>query len=585
MEASTVYFTDFRCPVGTSLTEKLRRLCLAAGIRNIDMDGRFVAIKMHFGELGNLAYLRPNYAKVVADLCKEQGGLPFLTDCNTLYPGSRKNALEHLTCAQENGFWPMTTGCQILIGDGLRGTDEVEVPVPNGEYCKTAKIGRAIMDADIFISLTHFKGHESTGFGGTIKNIGMGCGSRAGKMEQHASGHPAVQESLCRGCHRCAKECGSDAISYNEQNKAVIDQDKCIKCGRCVGVCPYNAIVKTERPCAAACGMGAIHSDELGRAEIDYSKCVSCGQCLVNCPFGAIADKGQIYQLIQGFNRGDRIYALVAPAFINQFPGLASTGKLKAALKAVGFYDVVEVAIGADLCTVDEAHDFLEEVPEKLDFMATSCCPAWSMMAKTAFPALAKNISMTMTPMVFTARMMKQKDPTARMCFIGPCAAKKLEASRRTVRSDVDFVLTFEELAGIMEGKDLDIDALEVDENEAALCSASAAGRGFAQSGKAVADKIKEWHPDMDVKIASAQGLAECKKLLLMAKAGKYNGYLLEGMGCPGGCIGGAGTIADPARTAVQLNKYVKDAPFADPEQSPYMSEIHVLKDDPNFEL
>mgnify|MGYP002696820319 FL=1 len=184
--------------------------------------------------------------------------------------------------------------------------------------------------------------------------------------------------------------------------------------------------------------------------------------------------------------------------------------------------------------------------------------------------------------------MMKQKDPTARMCFIGPCAAKKLEASRRTVRSDVDFVLTFEELAGIIEGKDLDIDLLEVDENEAALCSASAAGRGFAQSGgvaNAVANKIKEWHPDMDVKIASAQGLAECKKLLMLAKAGKYNGYLLEGMGCPGGCIGGAGTIADPARTAIQLNKYMKEAPFTDPEQSPYMSEIHVLKDDPNFEL
>ena len=223
MEASTVYYTDFRCPVGTSLTEKLRRLCIAAGIKSIDMDGKFVAIKMHFGELGNLAFLRPNYAKVVADLCKEQGGQPFLTDCNTLYPGSRKNALEHLSCAQENGFWPMTTGCQILIGDGLRGTDELEVPVPNGEYCKTAKIGRAIMDADIFISLTHFKGHEATGFGGAIKNIGMGCGSRAGKMEQHSSGKPAVQEELCRGCHRCAKECGSDAIRYNENNKAVID--------------------------------------------------------------------------------------------------------------------------------------------------------------------------------------------------------------------------------------------------------------------------------------------------------------------------------------------------------------------------
>lgn len=204
MEASTVYYTDFRCPVGTSLTEKLRRLCIAAGIKSIDMDGKFVAIKMHFGELGNLAFLRPNYAKVVADLCKEQGGQPFLTDCNTLYPGSRKNALEHLSCAQENGFWPMTTGCQIIIGDGLRGTDELEVPVPNGEYCKTAKIGRAIMDADIFISLTHFKGHEATGFGGAIKNIGMGCGSRAGKMEQHSSGKPAVQEELCRGCRSAA---------------------------------------------------------------------------------------------------------------------------------------------------------------------------------------------------------------------------------------------------------------------------------------------------------------------------------------------------------------------------------------------
>ena len=395
--------------------------------------------------------------------------------------------------------------------------------------------------------------------------------------------------SSCMGClaHPCQSVCPKGAISM-KNGKSVIDQEKCIKCGKCKDVCGYNAIIVQERPCAAACGMDAIHSDANGKAEIDYEKCVSCGQCLVNCPFGAIVDKGQIFQLIQSIKRGDEVVAIVAPAFINQFPTLASTGKLKAALKALGFCDVVEVAIGADLCTVDEAHDFLEEVPGKLNFMATSCCPAWSMMAKTAFPALAKNISMTMTPMVFTARMMKQKDPTARMCFIGPCAAKKLEASRRTVRSDVDFVLTFEELAGIIEGKDLDIDLLEVDENEAALCSASAAGRGFAQSGgvaKAVADKIKEWRPDMEVKIASAQGLADCKKLLMLAKAGKYNGYLLEGMGCPGGCIGGAGTIADPARTAIQLNKYMKEAPFTDPEQSPYMSEIHVLKDDPNFEL
>ena len=241
MEKPVVYFTDFRCPVGTSQLDKLRKLCLAAGIHTIDMEGKFVAIKMHFGELGNLAFLRPNYAKVIADLCKEKGGLPFLTDCNTLYPGSRKNALEHMDCANLNGFNTITTGCQIIIGDGLRGTDEVEVPVVNGEYCKTAKIGRAIMDADVFISLTHFKGHEATGFGGALKNIGMGCGSRAGKMDQHKNGKPAIDESLCRGCRRCARECGSDAISY-VNNKAVIDYDKCKGCGRCIGACSFDAV-------------------------------------------------------------------------------------------------------------------------------------------------------------------------------------------------------------------------------------------------------------------------------------------------------------------------------------------------------
>ena len=394
--------------------------------------------------------------------------------------------------------------------------------------------------------------------------------------------------AMCQGClaHPCQEVCPKHAISFRN-GKSHIDQSLCVKCGRCVNSCPYSAIVKTERPCAAACGMGAIHSDEHGRAEIDYDKCVSCGMCLVNCPFGAIVDKGQIFQLIQSIKRGDEVVAIVAPAFINQFPGMTPS-KLKEAMRQLGFADVDEVAIGADLCTIDEAKDFMEEVPAKIPFMGTSCCPAWSVMAKKLFPQQAECISMAMTPMVLTARLIKKEKPNARICFVGPCAAKKLEASRRTVRSDVDFVLTFEELAGIIEGKDLDIDLLEVDENEAALCSASAAGRGFAQSGgvaNAVANKIKEWHPDMEVKIASAQGLADCKKLLMLAKAGKYNGYLLEGMGCPGGCIGGAGTIADPARTAIQLNKYMKEAPFTDPEQSPYMSEIHVLKDDPNFEL
>lgn len=267
MEKSKVYFTDFRTRVGVSLTEKLQRLIKKAGITDIDMDGKFVAIKMHFGELGNLSYLRPNYAKAVADVVQECGGKPFLTDCNTLYPGSRKNALEHLDCANINGFNTITTGCQIIIGDGLRGTDDITVPVRNGEYCKEVYIGRAVMDADIFISLTHFKGHESTGFGGAIKNIGMGCGSRAGKMQQHNSGKPIVHDDLCRGCRRCAKECGSDAITY-ENGKAVINQDICKGCGRCIGACVFDAIENQNWNA----------NEILGRKMAEYSQAVCDGR-------------------------------------------------------------------------------------------------------------------------------------------------------------------------------------------------------------------------------------------------------------------------------------------------------------------
>ena len=226
MEKAKVYFTDFRCRPCKNNLQKLQMLCKKAGIEQNNFEGKIVAIKMQFGELGCLASLRPQYVKAVADLVKELGGRPFLTDCNTLYPGSRKHALEHLDCANLNGYNTVTTGCQIIIGDGLRGTDEVEVPVKNGEYVEKAKIGRAIMDADVFISLAHFKGHEMTGFGGAIKNIGMGCGSRAGKMEQHSSGKPKVDESKCKNCHRCAQECGSDAITY-ENTVAHIHDNLC----------------------------------------------------------------------------------------------------------------------------------------------------------------------------------------------------------------------------------------------------------------------------------------------------------------------------------------------------------------------
>lgn len=241
MSASKVYFTDMRAKNGDNLLSKLQRLIKTAGIGTIDLQDKYVAIKMHFGEPGNLAFLRPNYAKAVADVVKELGGKPFLTDCNTLYVGGRKNALDHLDSANLNGFNPMTTGCQILIADGLKGTDEALVPVEGGTYVKEAKIGQAVMDADVFISLSHFKGHEAAGFGGAIKNIGMGCGSRAGKMEMHSAGKPHVLTDLCIGCHMCEKICAHDAPQFKDK-KAYIDHDKCVGCGRCIGVCPRDAV-------------------------------------------------------------------------------------------------------------------------------------------------------------------------------------------------------------------------------------------------------------------------------------------------------------------------------------------------------
>lgn len=267
MDVAKVYFTDMRCKEGVSLLNKLDKVIQAAGIDQIDFEKKFVAIKMHFGEAGNLSFLRPNFAKAVADHVKAQGGMPFLTDCNTLYVGSRKNALEHLTTANVNGFSLISTGCQIIIADGLKGTDDIEVPVKNGELLQSAFIGRAIMDADVFISLTHFKGHELTGFGGTIKNIGMGSGSRAGKMAMHCNGKPTVDQKKCRGCKTCTRYCAQGAITVTD-HKAHIDHEKCVGCGRCIGVCNFNAISNA---------IDANSNDVNGRM-VEYAKAVLDGR-------------------------------------------------------------------------------------------------------------------------------------------------------------------------------------------------------------------------------------------------------------------------------------------------------------------
>lgn len=240
---SKVYFTTLRTTGSNNILKKLEKLVTAAGLTEIDFENKFAAIKLHLGEPGNLAYLRPNYSKVIVDMIKERGGKPFLTDCNTLYVGRRKNALEHLDAAYENGYNPFATGCHVIIGDGLKGTDDIEVAFEGGECLSSAKIGRAIMDADVFISMTHFKGHEATGFGGVLKNIGMGCGSRRGKMEMHSASKPFVKEKKCRSCEMCSKVCAFNAITYGgDEGKAAINQDICVGCGRCMGICPFDAI-------------------------------------------------------------------------------------------------------------------------------------------------------------------------------------------------------------------------------------------------------------------------------------------------------------------------------------------------------
>jgi [FeFe] hydrogenase (group B1/B3) len=374
----------------------------------------------------------------------------------------------------------------------------------------------------------------------------------------------------CMGCvaHPCREVCPRGAISM-KNGKSVIDPEKCVKCGKCKAVCPYDAISHQVRPCAGACGVNAIKNDNKNRAVIDNDLCVSCGQCMVSCPFGAIADKSQIFQLVRALQTEDKIIAQVAPAFVGQFGPNVTPDMFKTALKELGFYDVYETAIGADMGAIAEAKHYAEEVATgNLPFSLTSCCPSWSVLAKKFFPETIDKISNALTPMVATARVIKKEHPDAKVVFIGPCASKKLEASRRTIRSDVDFVITFEELVGIFEAKGILLSEIKAMDE---MKGATGAGRGYGVAGgvaSAIEECVREYYPDVDVNIEHAESLAECKKMLMLAKAGKKNGCLIEGMACPGGCVAGAGTNIPIPTAAKAVGEFKHAAEKKLPEQT-----------------
>lgn len=367
--------------------------------------------------------------------------------------------------------------------------------------------------------------------------------------------------NACHGClaHPCVEVCPVKAVSFHDR-QSFIDQDACIKCGKCFDVCPYGSIVKNERPCNAACGVNAITKDDQDRAVIVTEKCVSCGMCMVSCPFGAIVDKSEIYQLINEFKGKNDVCAIIAPAFIGQFGDKASPDQVVEALLQLGFDDVAEVAFGADITTVDEAKHYVAHVPNQQPFLATSCCPAWLQVAKKELGDKAHCVSDSSSPMVETANYLRRKFPHTKIVFVGPCSAKKFEAAYMDVHQNVDYVVTYEEINAMMIARGIDITSVVPTRK---LNQASVDGRGFAVAGgvlNAVENVIKRLDPNRVVQVEKAQTLSECKKMLLMAKAGKRDGYLLEGMACPGGCVGGAGTIIHQNKATNNVNNFARSS-------------------------
>ena len=379
--------------------------------------------------------------------------------------------------------------------------------------------------------------------------------------------------SACRGClaHRCEDVCRRGAITFDEHQKAHIDKSKCVECGQCAKVCPYSAIANEKRPCEKACKIKAISMGEDGAASIDNETCTSCGACVYQCPFGAIMDKSFILDVVDlikksGDNQNYKLYAVVAPSISSQF-SYAKLGQVISGIKKLGFFTVVEAALGADMVAYLESQELAEK-----GFLTSSCCPAFVSYIETQFPQLKENISHNLSPAATIAKYIKEKTPGAKVVFIGPCTAKKMEFQKEDVRPYIDSVITFEELMGMFVAKGIDFGSIE----DEPLQDATGAGRGYAVAGgvaDAIANCIKTKYPDVEVKVDRAEGLRNCKKMLQIAKAGKRNGYLLEGMACPGGCVGGAGTIIPLNKASAAVKGFQTAAGTSNAYDSKYADE------------
>lgn len=367
----------------------------------------------------------------------------------------------------------------------------------------------------------------------------------------------------CRGClaHRCQGACPVNAIQIIN-GKATIDESKCIECGRCHDACPYNAIVDTMRPCKKACPVDAITINEQKKAVIDNKLCIQCGACVYQCPFGAIQDKSEIVPVIRKLMASEKptasnVYAIVAPAFASQF-NYANLGQIITGIKKLGFKDVIEAALGADLVTIHEVEELVHHLEEHT-YMTSSCCPAFVSFIEKKHPQIQDNVSQTVSPMIATAQLIKSVDPTAVAVFIGPCIAKKVEKDLPALKGITDYVLTFEELVAMLDAKDIALETLE----ESPLDNASYYGRIFAGVGglsKAVEATAKQLELDMPVKTIVGDGIKTCDKLLKLAKAKRLEGNFIEGMACVGGCIKGPVTMHHGNKDQKALDTYSKMA-------------------------